>query len=99
MTVAMLMKNTVQSAQRSAQKLLNPKWNLRSLTIRPKRPVPSDIEIARMQEPKDITQLAGEIGIIPSELSQYGNKKAKVSLSVLKRLQNQKNGKYIVVAG
>lgn len=59
----------------------------------------SDIEIARSQEPKDITQLAQEVGILTSELSQYGNKKAKISLSVLKRLENGKSGKYIVVAG
>ena len=29
----------------------------------------------------------------------YGKKKAKVSLSVLDRLQGRKNGKYVVVAG
>lgn len=59
----------------------------------------SDIAIARSQEPKDISQLAEEIGIYKSELSQYGNKKAKVSLSIIDRLKNVKPGKYIVVAG
>ncbi|KAJ8926063.1 hypothetical protein NQ315_009918 [Exocentrus adspersus] len=99
MTVAMLMKNTVQSAQRAAERILDTKWNLRPLPLKLQTPVPSDIEIARAQEPKDITQLAQEIGIYPSELSQYGSKKAKVSLSVLDRLKNQKNGRYVVVAG
>lgn len=59
----------------------------------------SDIEIARAQIPKDISYLAHEIGLLPKEISLYGNKKAKISLSVLKRLFNQKDGKYVVVAG
>lgn len=59
----------------------------------------SDIQIARGQEPKDVSQLAEEIGLYPSEVFQYGHKKAKIDLSVLKRLEHQKPGKYIVVAG
>ena len=61
--------------------------------------VPSDIEIARAQTPKDISQLADEIGILPSEIDLYGKTKAKISLSLLQRLQARKNGKYVVVAG
>lgn len=34
-----------------------------------------------------------------SEVDLYGKKKAKVSLSVVDRLQARKNGKYVVVAG
>lgn len=59
----------------------------------------SDIAIARAQTPKDISQLAEEIGLLQSEISQYGHKKAKVSLNALTRLQHQKNGKYVVVTG
>ncbi|EZA59897.1 hypothetical protein DMN91_001124 [Ooceraea biroi] len=99
MTVAMLMKNTVISAQRAAEKLLNTQWNLRILKLNPVKPVPSDIDISRSQEPKPITLLADEIGLTPNEVSPYGSKKAKVSLSVLQRLQDQKNGKFVVVAG
>lgn len=99
MTVAMLMKNTVISAQRAAEKLLNSEWKLRLLKINPQRPVPSDIAISRSQEPKPITTLAEEIGLLPNELSPYGSKKAKVSLSVLKRLEHQPNGKFVVVVG
>ncbi|VDK43941.1 unnamed protein product [Cylicostephanus goldi] len=44
-------------------------------------------------------QLAHEIGILPEELDPYGRKKAKVSLDVLQRLKNVKDGKYVVVAG
>ncbi|XP_015111336.1 C-1-tetrahydrofolate synthase, cytoplasmic isoform X2 [Diachasma alloeum] len=99
MTVAMLMKNTVISAERAAQRLLSTTWSLTPLPLRPQTPVPSDIEISRGQEPKQIVSLAEEIGIFPNELSPYGSKKAKVSLRVLKRLQNQRNGKFVVVAG
>uniref|UniRef100_A0A6P7FBU1 C-1-tetrahydrofolate synthase, cytoplasmic n=1 Tax=Diabrotica virgifera virgifera TaxID=50390 RepID=A0A6P7FBU1_DIAVI len=99
MTVAMLMKNTVQSARKAADKLLNRSWNLTPLPLRLQAPVPSDIRIARAQVPKNITHLAEEIGVFPNELSQYGPKKAKVSISVLERLKDQKNGKYVVVAG
>lgn len=59
----------------------------------------SDIEIARGQEPKDVLQLARELGLTPSEVLPYGSKKAKVTLSVLDRLKSRGNGKYIVVAG
>ncbi|KAG6794811.1 C-1-tetrahydrofolate synthase, cytoplasmic isoform X1 [Apis mellifera caucasica] len=99
MTVAMLMKNTVISAQRAAEKILNKKWKLRILKINPQKPVPSDITISRNQEPKPITILAEEIGLLPNEISPYGSKKAKISLNVLKRLKHQPNGKLVVVAG
>uniref|UniRef100_A0A1B6G1K4 C-1-tetrahydrofolate synthase, cytoplasmic n=1 Tax=Cuerna arida TaxID=1464854 RepID=A0A1B6G1K4_9HEMI len=99
MTVAMLMKNTVISAQRTAQALLEAKWNINHLALSLHTPVPSDIEIAKAQEPKDIQQLGRELGLSPGEILPYGSKKAKVTLSVLDRLKNRANGKYIVVAG
>lgn len=40
MTVAMLMKNTVQSAQKAAARLMKTSWNLRPLPLDLKRPVP-----------------------------------------------------------
>ena len=99
MTVAMLMKNTVISAQKAAEKLLNPKWNLRVLKINSQKPVANDITISRSQEPKLITSLAEEIGLLPNEINPYGSKKAKINLNVLKRLRDQPNGKLVVVAG
>ncbi|XP_043274405.1 C-1-tetrahydrofolate synthase, cytoplasmic isoform X2 [Venturia canescens] len=98
-TVAMLMRNTVISAQRVVEKLFENKWNLRALRLNVTEPVPSDIEISRGQEPKPISMLAEEIGLLPNELSPYGAKKAKISLNVLKRLKNQTDGKYVVVVG
>ncbi|KAJ8674099.1 hypothetical protein QAD02_005361 [Eretmocerus hayati] len=99
MTVAMLMKNTVISASRSAERLLSSEWNFRPLTLHLERPVPSDIAISRAHEPKPISSLAEEVGIAPGELSPVGNRKAKVGLGVLKRLRERTHGKYVVVAG
>ena len=58
-----------------------------------------DIEIAMAQTPKRIVDLAAEIGLQPDELESYGKYKAKVELSVLKRLAHRKDGKYIIVSG
>ncbi|XP_012285427.1 C-1-tetrahydrofolate synthase, cytoplasmic [Orussus abietinus] len=99
MTVAMLMKNTVISAQRAAAKLLDTRWNLGTLRLQPQSPVPSDIEISRSQEPKPIAVLAEEIGILPTEVHPYTDKKAKIDLAVLKRLEKQPDGKFVVVVG
>ena len=43
--------------------------------------------------------LSNEIGIAQGELDLYGKYKAKVDLSLLRRLEHRQNGKYIVVAG
>jgi len=71
----------------------------RYLPLQLQSPVPSDIEIAIAQKPKDIALLASEIGLLSEEVSLYGKKKAKVSLSVLQRLKDVANGKYVVVTG
>jgi methylenetetrahydrofolate dehydrogenase (NADP+)/methenyltetrahydrofolate cyclohydrolase/formyltetrahydrofolate synthetase len=99
MTVCMLMVNTVQSAFKMYEEQMCTKWNLSLLQLNPLEKVPSDIEVARAQTPKDIDLLASEIGLLPSETDLYGKKKAKVSLSTLDRLKSRNNGKYIVVAG
>ncbi|XP_050295926.1 C-1-tetrahydrofolate synthase, cytoplasmic [Anthonomus grandis grandis] len=96
MTVGMLIKNTVNSAERALGGVRH-FWNLRPLPLRLKTPVPSDIEIARSQTPKDISVLAEEIGLLPNEISQYGTKKAKISLSVLDRVKDRQKGKYVVI--
>ena len=67
-------------AFKSAEKSTNQIWNMKYLNLDLKRPVPSDIEIARAQTPKDIGTIASEAGILDSELCRYGNTKAKVSL-------------------
>lgn len=100
MTVAMLMDNVYIAAERRADRETSRPRGVTSLNpLTLKRPVPSDIEIARAQTPKKIAQIAHEIGLLSSELEPYGDVKAKVSLSVLDRLKDRTNGKYIVVAG
>jgi methylenetetrahydrofolate dehydrogenase (NADP+)/methenyltetrahydrofolate cyclohydrolase/formyltetrahydrofolate synthetase len=61
--------------------------------------VPSDIAISRAQHPKQITRVAKEVGILSHELEPYGAYKAKVDLSLLKRLEHRRNGRYVVVTG
>jgi len=115
MTVAMLISNTLRSAERLWQETRSRKVRPLPLNILEKVPrycptvhcfsrwpsqgVHSDIEIAVAQTPKPITHLASEIGILPDELESYGRYKAKVELSILKRLAHRKDGKYIVISG
>jgi formyltetrahydrofolate synthetase len=66
------------------------KLNLRS-------PVPSDIEIAQEAKLKPISVIAEEVGLLPEELEYHGEYKAKVRLSVLERLKDVPDGKYIEV--
>ena len=60
-------------------------------------PVPSDIEIAQEAELKPIAQVAEELGLLPDETEPYGKHIAKVNLSVLERLADVPDGKYIDV--
>jgi methylenetetrahydrofolate dehydrogenase (NADP+)/methenyltetrahydrofolate cyclohydrolase/formyltetrahydrofolate synthetase len=60
-------------------------------------PVPSDIDIAQASDIKPISQVADEVGILPSELEFYGPFKAKVKLEILDRLKDIHNGKYVDV--
>lgn len=57
----------------------------------------SDLEIAQSAELKPITEIAASIGIHPEELEPHGEHKAKVRLSILERLRDRSNGKYIDV--
>lgn len=97
MTVALLMENTLTSAERLWKRSRERKVKPLKLNILEK--VPSDIEIAMAQTPKPVAQLAQEIGILPDELESYGKYKAKVELSILDRLSHRTDGKYIVIAG
>lgn len=92
-------KKSYSTYQVSINSLFQSTWNIEYLKPTLLTPVPSDIAISRSQPPKDIEKVAGEIGIHPDELDLYGRKKAKVSLDILERLSEVKNGKYVVVAG
>ena len=57
-----------------------------------------DIEIARNTKLDNIEKIAIKAGIKEDELEQYGKYKAKIdSKKLLKRLENKKNGKLILV--
>ncbi|EGV99765.1 C-1-tetrahydrofolate synthase, cytoplasmic [Cricetulus griseus] len=99
MTVAMLMQSTVESAQRFLKKFKPGKWTIQYNKLSLQTPVPSDIDISRSCKPKPICNLAREIGLLTEEVEPYGDTKAKVLLSTLKRLKHQPDGKYVVVAG
>ena len=57
----------------------------------------SDLEIAQSAKIKPITKIAKAIGLRQEELELYGKYKGKVSLSVLDRIKNRPQGKYILV--
>ncbi|CAL8272192.1 unnamed protein product [Merluccius merluccius] len=99
MTVAMLMANTVLSARRFLDSHQPGKWNISYTELNMQRPVPSDIVISRSCVPKPIDCMAREVGLLSDEVELYGKTKAKVQLSIMKRLQAQPDGKYVVVTG
>ncbi|MGH7279804.1 MAG: formate--tetrahydrofolate ligase [Candidatus Rokuibacteriota bacterium] len=57
----------------------------------------SDLEIAQRARLAPIADIAAALGIADDELELYGRHKAKVALSLLKRLEGRPNGKYIDV--
>ncbi|NXY01009.1 C1TM protein, partial [Pteruthius melanotis] len=99
LAVAMRMQNMVKNVERWMQSQQYRKWDLHCLKLQPLSPVPSDIEISRAQSPKAVDVLAKEIGLLTDEIEIYGQTKAKVRLSLLERLKDQPDGKYVLVAG
>ena len=57
----------------------------------------TDIEIAREVKLRPILEIAEKIGIYEDELELHGKYKAKVDLSILKRIEGNHCGKYIDV--
>ncbi|THY21744.1 FTHFS-domain-containing protein [Aureobasidium pullulans] len=97
MTVAMLLRNVVDSADSYFDRQKSRK--ITPLHLKLEQPVPADWEVSRKQHPKLITKLAAEIGLSAHELEPHGAYKAKVGLEVLKRLEHRQNGRYVLVAG
>lgn len=69
----------------------------KQLNVERRTPVPSDIEIAQEARLRPIIEIVEEVGLLPDEVDLYGKYKAKVHLSVLERLKDRPNGKYIDV--
>src|SRR5688572_14543375 len=58
----------------------------------------SDLEIAQSATLKHINEIAEQLGLNPdTDLEHYGKYMAKIDLSVLERLKDKPNGKYIDV--
>ncbi|TCP57683.1 formate-tetrahydrofolate ligase [Tumebacillus sp. BK434] len=57
----------------------------------------SDIEIAQAATLRPIQEIAAQVGLTPEDIEQYGKYKAKISLDVYRRLQDQADGKLILV--
>jgi formate--tetrahydrofolate ligase len=59
----------------------------------------TSLEIAQEAVLQPIEQIAQRAGLEPDEIEAYGRYKAKVSLSVLDRLKDVRDGKLVVVTG
>ncbi|XP_057595851.1 monofunctional C1-tetrahydrofolate synthase, mitochondrial isoform X2 [Hippopotamus amphibius kiboko] len=99
LAAALRIQNVVSSGRRWFHEQQYRRWRLHCLKLQPLSPVPSDIEISRAQTPKAVDILAKEIGLLADEIEIYGRSKAKVRLSLLERLKDQADGKYVLVAG
>ena len=56
-----------------------------------------DVEIARSTKLEKIEKIAEKISIKEEELEPYGKYKAKISLKIMERLKEKKNGKLVLV--
>uniref|UniRef100_A0A672ZLF2 C-1-tetrahydrofolate synthase, cytoplasmic n=1 Tax=Sphaeramia orbicularis TaxID=375764 RepID=A0A672ZLF2_9TELE len=98
-TLNVCVQNTVLSAKRFLETHQPGKWNISYTKLNLQKPVPSDIVISRSCVPKPVDRLAKEVGLLSDEVELYGKTKAKVQLNIVKRLQAQPDGKYVVVTG
>lgn len=57
----------------------------------------SDIEIAQKAHMLPITEVAGKLGIVEEDIELYGRYKAKLSMDLIKRVQDKPDGKLILV--
>lgn len=57
----------------------------------------SDIEIAQKAHMLHITEVAGKLGIGEDDIELYGRYKAKLSMDLIKRVQDKPDGKLILV--
>jgi methylenetetrahydrofolate dehydrogenase (NADP+)/methenyltetrahydrofolate cyclohydrolase/formyltetrahydrofolate synthetase len=67
------------------------------MSMKPARPVPSDIEIAQSAKLLPIVKIARRIGLTEKDLDLYGQYKAKIHLDVLDRIKDRPQGRYVDV--
>ncbi|KAG1964545.1 C-1-tetrahydrofolate synthase, cytoplasmic [Pimephales promelas] len=71
MTVAMLMKNTVESAKRFLNTYTPGKWNIVFTRQKLQEPQPSDAAISHSCQSKPVGQLAREVGLFSEEVEPF----------------------------
>lgn len=57
----------------------------------------TDIQIAQEAKIVNISEIVKKVGLTEDDIEHYGKYKAKVNLDVLKRLENKKDGKLVLV--
>ena len=57
----------------------------------------SDIEIAQQAKMQKITDVAAKLGIGEEDIELYGRYKAKLSMDLIRRMENEKPGKLVLV--
>ena len=57
----------------------------------------TDVEIAQSAEMKPIVEIAQKVGLDEDDLELYGKYKAKISLEAIKKLDQNEDGKLILV--
>src|SRR5512139_1648473 len=67
------------------------------MSLKPLRPVPSDIDIAQAAELLPAVKVAALLGLSEDDLDLYGKYKAKIHLDVLDRLKDKPLGHYVDV--
>jgi len=67
------------------------------MSVKPVKPVPSDIDIAQATELDPIVKVAAQLGLSEDDLDLYGKHKAKIHLDVLDRLKDRPQGHYVDV--
>jgi formyltetrahydrofolate synthetase len=67
------------------------------MSVKPVKPVPSDIEIAQATDLLPIVEVAGMLGLGEDDLDLYGKHKAKIHLDVLGRIKDELLGHYVDV--
>jgi formate--tetrahydrofolate ligase len=60
--------------------------------------MPTDLEIAHQVKLQPIDEIAAKIGLKPDEIDHYGDFKAKLRFSTLKRIRGNPRGKLILVS-
>ncbi len=67
------------------------------MSVKPVKPVPSDIDIAQAAELLPVVKVAAGLGLGEDDLDLYGKWKAKIHLDVLDRLKDRPLGHYVDV--